>query len=415
MKVTVINHSDSRGGASVVSMRLVRALREAGVDARMIVARPDGALPPYVTTAASPAATKGAFLLEEGLTWLDNGMSRKNLFALDAARAGLPLEKHPWVRDADVVCLNWVNQGMLSLRGVERIAAAGKPLVWTMHDMWNATGLCHHAGECTRYREECGRCPLMQCRRHADDLSHRRYLRKKLCYGRAGITFVAVSSWLADRCRESGLMQGQRVEVIPNAFPVDEFGLEPLHSRAELGLPDDGRHIVVMGAARLDDPVKGLPLAVETLNRLADAGYGQKVVAVFFGAMRDARALDGLRLPHVQMGAVADASRLRSLYAHARVVLSTSLYETLPGTLIEGQAAGAYPVSFGQGGQRDIIDSPRTGYIAGYLDTADMAAGIARAIDGEPCREELRASVAARFAAPAVAARYIELFEGLLR
>ena len=97
MKVTVINHSDSRGGASVVSMRLVRALREAGVDARMIVARPDGALPPYVTAAASPAATKGAFLLEEGLTWLDNGMSRKNLFALDAARAGLPLEKHPRV------------------------------------------------------------------------------------------------------------------------------------------------------------------------------------------------------------------------------------------------------------------------------------------------------------------------------
>ncbi|MDE6498762.1 MAG: glycosyltransferase [Muribaculaceae bacterium] len=416
MKVTLINHSDCRGGASVVSMRLVRALRDAGVDARMIVARAEGAVrPAFVARAASAAATTAAFLAEEGMTWLDNGLSMKNLFALDAARAGLPLERHPWVRDADVVCLNWVNQGMLSLRGVERIAALGKPLVWTMHDMWNATGLCHHAGECTRYMEQCGHCPLMQCPSHGNDLSHRRHLRKMQCYDRSGITFVAVSSWLAERCRESSLMRGRRVEVIPNAFPVDEFSLEPAHTRAELGLPDDGRHIIVMGAARLDDPVKGLPLAVETLNRLAAAGYGERVLAVFFGALRDGHALSGLRMPHVHLGTVGDAARLRSLYAHARVVLSTSHYETLPGTLIEGQAAGAYPASFGRGGQRDIIDAPRTGYIARYPDTADLAAGIAAAIEREPDREALRASVTARFAAPAVAARYIELFEGLMQ
>ncbi|MDE6286708.1 MAG: glycosyltransferase [Muribaculaceae bacterium] len=416
MKVTLINHSDCRGGASVVTMRLARALRDAGVDARVIVARAEGAeRPSFVATAASRVATTAAFLAEEGMTWIDNGLSMKNLFALDAARAGLPLERHPWVRDADAVVLNWVNQGMLSLRGVERIAALGKPVLWTMHDMWNATGLCHHAGECRRYAEQCGNCPLMQCRSHGNDLSHRRYLRKMQCYDRSGITFVAVSSWLAGRCRESSLMRNRRVEVIPNAFPVEEFGLDPAHSRTELGLPDDGRHIVVMGAARLDDPVKGLPLAVETLNRLAAAGYGERVLPVFFGALRDGHALDGLRMPHVHLGTVTDAAMLRSLYAHSRVVLSTSLYETLPGTLIEGQAAGAYPVTFGHGGQRDIIDAPLTGYIARDLDTADLASGIAAAIDREPDREALRASVTARFAAPAVAGRYIELIEELIR
>ncbi len=415
MKVVLINHSDCRGGASVVTARLAQALRAAGVDARMIVARAElEPRLPYETTAAGPAATKGAFLMEEGLTWLDNGLSRRNLFALDAARAGLPLHRHPWVREADAVCLNWVNQGMLSLRGVERIAALGKPVVWTMHDMWNATGLCHHAGECRRYEGACGACPLLQCPRHTADLSRRRYLRKARCYDRSGITFVAVSTWLAARCRESALLRERRIEIIPNAFPVEEFSLEPAHTRAELGLPDDGRRIVVMGAARLDDPVKGLPLAVETLNRLAEAGYGGRVLPVFFGALRDPHALDALAMEHVHLGPVADQARLRSLYAHSRAVLSTSLYETLPGTLIEGQAAGAYPVCFGRGGQSDIIDSPATGYIARGLDTADLAAGLAAAIDGEPDRALLRASVTRRFAAGAVAARYIGLIEGLL-
>ncbi len=314
-----------------------------------------------------------------------------------------------------MVCLNWVNQGMLSLGGVERIAAMGKPLVWTMHDMWCATGLCHHAGECSRYKGACGSCPLLQGPHGLRDLSRRRYDRKAACYGRSAITFVAVSTWLASLCRESPLLRDARVEVIPNAFPVEEFSLEPEMTLAETGLPDDGHHILLMGAARLDDPVKGLPVAIEALNILADSGYADRARAVFFGGLRDASALDGLRLPHTCLGTIDDGRRLRSLYAHARAVMSSSLYETLPGTLIEGQAAGAYPVCFGRGGQTDIVHSPHTGYIARWLDAADFAAGLRHAIDNAPDRTALRRSVADRFAAPAVAARYIDLFNSLLR
>lgn len=80
---------------------------------------------------------------------------------------------------------------------------------------------------------------------------------------------MAVSSWLAERCRRSPLFAGQELHTIGNAFPVDEFYTEARHSRASLGLPTEGK-IILMGAARLDDPVKGLPYAVEALNLLAD-------------------------------------------------------------------------------------------------------------------------------------------------
>lgn len=53
MKVTIINKSDATGGAAIVSYRLMEALTEAGVDARMVVADRQRPLP-RISLAASP-------------------------------------------------------------------------------------------------------------------------------------------------------------------------------------------------------------------------------------------------------------------------------------------------------------------------------------------------------------------------
>ena len=86
-----------------------------------------------------------------------------------------------------------------------------------------------------------------------------------------------------------------------------------------------GKKIILMGAARLDDPVKGLDYAVEILNKL----NADDTIAVFFGEIRNREALAGLHFPHIHIGTVSDAAILRELYARATVVISTSLYETL--------------------------------------------------------------------------------------
>ena len=408
MKIGLINHSDTRGGASVVSVRLLEALRALGADASMLVVRKAGDRP-YVHLAGNALSRKLPFLAEHARIFASNGFTRTDLFAASVATDGLPLSRHPLVRDADAVLLNWVNQGMLSLSEIGRMAASGKRVFWTMHDMWNLTGVCHHAGECGGYLREpgCGHCPLMHGRAGASDLSRRTWLRKRELYSKAGITFVAVSSWLADKCRRSTLMHGQRVEVVPNAFPVEDFYTVPKNQGAFPVLPSD-KKLIVMGAERLDSPVKGLRYAVEALNRLAGGGCDD-AMAVFFGGLRDPHALDGLRLPYVSLGTISDPAALRELYSRASAVLSSSLYETLPGTLIEGQAAGAFPVSFGEGGQPDIITHGRTGYIARYLDTADLAEGLRVALSQPVPREVLRESVAARFSAEAVAGRYLSL------
>ena len=407
MKVVLVNHSDTRGGASVVTLRLMQALRQAGVDASMLVTH-KATDSPYVHVAGPAWRSKAAFLAEHAEIFLRNGLSRANLFKASIATCGLPLHRHPLVEQADVVVLNWINQGMLSLKEISRIKA---PVVWTMHDIWPMTGVCHHTGGCNRYMRSCGHCHLMHGGSSATDLSSHTWRRKLALYDRKPIHFIAVSSWLAEQCARSALLRDRTVSIIPNAFPVADFAGAPAYTRAQLGLPDNKR-LIVMGAARIDDPIKGLPMAIEALNTVATRT--PDAMAVFFGAIRNPEALTGLRMPYVHLGPVSDGKRLQSIYAHSRCVLSSSHYETLPGTLIEGMAAGCVPVAYDHGGQRDIITHGVTGYLARYPDTADLAAGIESALTSDIAAASLLADVDARFSADAIAQKYINLFKQIL-
>ena len=70
--------------------------------------------------------------------------SKNHLFEIDTASAGSDITSLPEFREADIIHLNWINQGMLSLGSIRKIMKSGKPIVWTMHDLWPATGICQH-------------------------------------------------------------------------------------------------------------------------------------------------------------------------------------------------------------------------------------------------------------------------------
>ena len=414
LKVTLISHSDKVGGAAIVTFRLMQALRKAGVDARMITFVKSSE-DENIVEACHRNKRSALFLAERGYIFLQNGFSKKDLFKVSIANTGLHLDKHPWVADADVIALNWINQGMLSLEGIDRLSALGKPIIWTMHDMWCLTGICHHAHECSNYKEQCGNCSYLHFFSSRNDLSHRVWKLKKELYSRANIHFVAVSNWLAERCKESSLLQDKPVSVIHNAFPIEFYMTSPTMQAEELGI-DSSKNIIIMGAARLDDPIKGFDIAIDALNTFAEkyTEMAKDCIAVFFGDIRDSSLLGKIKMAYKHIGIINDAKTLRQTYASSKVVLSTSLYETLPGTIIEGQAAGCVPVSFGKGGQRDIIDHKKNGYIAEYKSPESIADGIAWALENAPDRDAQHEEVRKRFASDVIANKYIDLCNKLL-
>lgn len=414
MKVAIINRSDSLGGAAVVSRRLMEALRGAGVQADLLVLDRREKMS-GVHRVNDRLRARLSFLLERLQIFMGNGRSRENLFKADTAGFGVPLHRDPIVSEADVVCLAWINQGMLSLRGIEQIAALGKPVVWIMHDMWCCTGICHHAGECEGFTGECGLCPLLGRKASTGDLSHRIWRRKKRLNSRLNITYVAVSHWLQERCRTSSLLRQARVEVIPNAFPPTPY--RP-HDKGK------DKIIILIAAARLDDPVKGLPVLTEAASRLRmnapQVAARMQFIAV--GALKNPATLDDFPLP-VEKTGVVDSGTLASLYRRAHIVVSSSLYETLPGTLVEGQAYGALPVAFDRGGQADIITDGITGVLVPWDadPAARLAAGLLRGVEmvsstpWDELQQRLADSVRQRFDSAHVAAKYIRLFEQLLQ
>ncbi|MBP3349318.1 MAG: glycosyltransferase [Bacteroidaceae bacterium] len=411
MKVAIINRSDLRGGAALSSYRLMHALRHEGVDASMLVCDAVGS-DTHVTNYAHPLLDKYHFLAERLQIFCNNGFSRENLFKVDTADWGRDLSHHPIVQDADVVLLNWINQGAMSLDSIARICRSGKPVVWIMHDMWNCTGICHHAYDCERFKQACGACVYLASQ-SSTDLSHRSWRNKKVLYAMPNLHFVSVSNWLADKCRHSSLLGAKKVEVIPNTMPVESFTYAR-KPNADIGLLPDVK-VIAMGAARLDDPVKGFDILIDTTRYIREhrPQLAHKLHLMLFGDIRDASLLQQLALPYTHLGTIRN-HQIADVLSHADILLSTSLYESFGATLFEGQAAGCVPVTFGNGGQADIVNHLSTGYIARYKSCEDVANGIEWAVTTSIDRAMLHNEVVNRFSPQVVARRYIDYLSSLL-
>lgn len=390
-----------------MSRRLTEALREQGVEATMLVLE-KRSHSPFVVQARYPLLKPLAFLAERLQIFLNNGLSRRNLFKADTGAFGLPLWRHPVVKEADAVILNWVNQGMLSLGGVRRIARE-KRVIWTMHDQWNMTGVCHYSQECRRFEGECGNCPLLGGKKAAD-LSRKTWRRKRKLYAGAAIQFVAVSRWLAGEAAKSELMKHLPVAVIPNPFrsinlpaPAEKSGTR------ENALP-----VILFAAASLDNYMKGLDTFREAVNLLAES---RKFRVILMGAAKDPASLGGFRMETEYAGNVTGDDALAAVYSRADVLVNSSSFENLPGTLVEAQAYGAIPVTFDRGGQSDIIDHLHTGYLAPWSDAAperarNIADGITWALEQNPeIRQCMKKSVEEKFSYASVAGKYIELLK----
>ncbi|MBQ8866624.1 MAG: glycosyltransferase [Bacteroidaceae bacterium] len=417
MRVLIVNTSECTGGAAVAANRLTEALNNHGVKAKMLVRDKQT---DSITTASLPPSwrLRWNFLWERFVIWWKNGLRRKNLFAVSIANSGTDITRLPEFREADIIHLHWVNQGMLSLKGIRRILASGKPVVWTMHDMWPCTGICHHARECNGFHDACGQCWLLSFPKDKD-LSHRVFLKKQQVYAEGRLHMVAVSHWLQQQVQQSALTRDIPSSVIPNTLSLQKFHIrEKTKARRQLGLPTD-RCIILFGAARIDDPIKGFPTLLKAIGHLLSNGFYKKeeLHLAFFGKIKFPDAvLHHIPVEYTDLGWVNDSDTLSAIYSAADTTVCASLYETFGQTLIEAQACGCLPVSFGNSGQADIIRHRENGYLAQAYSVEDLAAGIHWAFtEGKEhiSPETMRNEVVHKYAGDVVASQYIQLYEKL--
>lgn len=400
MKILHVNTSATAGGAAIAARRIIQAEQRYGLDASLLT-RDD--LPDHL-------ADRRHFLTERLEVWLNQKLRRRNLWAIDAATQGSDITRLPAFQEADIIHLHWINQGMLSLDNIAAIRRTGKPVVWTMHDMWPFTAVCHHADECTAWHDgtSCRTCTLTA------RLAAATYARKAALYAPANglmpIHFVGCSQWLTDLARKSPLLSGHSIACIPNPIDTNFYAAaDKLQARQQLHLPD-ARPLILFIAYKASDPRKGIQYLME-----ATADMDADVVVVGQGAA-EACAAQGRKSRTgklIPIGPVSDDQTIRSLYQACDVLAMPTLRDNLPNTIVEAMACGLPCAGFRIGGLPEMIDHFKNGYLCAYRDATDLRRGLRYVLESPHIghlRRTARLKAVQTYSEPAVASKYASLY-----
>ena len=412
MRVLIVNTSERTGGAAVAANRLMKALNNHGIKAKMLVRDKET---DSLTVSALPRSPwlRWNFLWERLVIFVRCHFSRKHLFEIDLANTGSDITRLREFQEADIIHLHWINQGMLSLNSIRKILRSGKPVVWTMHDIWPATAICHVTLGCRHFTTRCYGCRLLG-KGDGDDLSTTVWQRKRRMLNDENIFFVACSRWLESEAKASALLKGHKITSIPN--PIDTHIYNRCHkkeARERLRLPQD-RRLILFSSQRVTTPLKGMDYLIEACQLLGDLTKSQTPYEVVILGGHAEEVVEQLPLKAHPLGYVNEEQRIVDVYNAADVFVLPSLSENLPNTIMEAMACGLPCVGFKVGGIPEEIDHKQNGYVADYRSAEDLARGIQWILneaDYESLSRNAIQKVVRNYSQQSVALRYAEVYQ----
>lgn len=411
MRVTHVCTHDGVGGAARSARRLHAALRDAGVDSRMVVARrttddPDVTEHRPLADRFGGAARRVARGVARRLRPAPPPGPRFEIFSRDLRdSSGLGPERYP----ADLHVFHWVAGFADSGAAAARFAARG-PVVWRLSDMAPFTGGCHYDAGCGRFAEACHACPQLH---PADRGLAARNLRRKAAALDAitpdALVVVGQSRWITEESKRSRLLGRFRHETIPNGVDTDTFRPDAAAGRASLGAD---RPVIAAVAQSFRGGRKGFDLFAAAIAKLAPAVREACDVVVIGKTPGDLPA--GFR----SLGEIDDPAGLAAAYAAADLFVCPSRQDNLPNTVLESLACGTPVVAFDVGGLPDLVTDGVDGHLVPPFETGAMAARLTELLGDADRRRAMghaaRRKVEADFTLAVHAARFRDLFAELV-
>ena len=264
----------------------------------------------------------------------------------------------------DVVHLHVLHHGYMDyIFLLDYLAREKLPVVYTMHDMWAATGGCYYysAQRCEKFQDGCRTCEAdpatLDCRpKQAEKLFS---IKKALFEKLDKLCFVAVSPWVEAEARRTMLAR-YPICTVWNALasPLD----------ADLSRQATGK-FRILGVAACWDKRKGIDRFFELAQLLGDR-FEIKLVG-------DAEETIKAKAPRniLFLGRVNDPAQLFALYAQADLHVSMSFEETFGMTFVEAALAGTKSMGFNKTAIPYVIEK-----VYGYVLKSDQVAEMADAI-----------------------------------
>ena len=376
MKVLFVNTNDTSGGAARAAMRIMRGVQQSGEETQMFVK--------YKNSQAEDVVPLSQFVPSDQLyrtfewivtkiknqwqhhKWRPYKHTKLNLYFSDlrSTRIHGALQKMEY----DILHLHWINNRFLDIEELKKI---NKPIVWTLHDSWPFTGICHVSYECKKYINHCGHCPLLgaKCRK---DLSYEVFEKKLEAYKDLDLHIVTPSRWLGQCVKRSALLRKYPVTIIPNGVDIELY--QPMNNadaRKVLGVELNKKYLLFGAMQALEDSNKGFEYLKEALKQMKDTD----IELLVYGTNEDMKQYD-LPIQARSLGYINNDKMMVLLYNAADVCIVPSLSENLSNTIMESLACGTPVVAFRIGGNGDMINHKRNGYLAREKDSEDLSEGI---------------------------------------
>lgn len=407
MKILIVSTSDIKGGAAKASYRLHKSLLSKNIDSKMLV--------------QSKTSDDYTILTEDG-RWAKNVDKLRPIIEKLPVRFYKDRTKTPfspsWFGfssvvdkineiNPDVVHLHWICGGMIKIEDLAKIKA---PIVWSLHDMWAFTGGCHYDENCDAFKANCGNCKVLGSKK-TNDLSRKVFNRKLKTYSKmSDIIVVGSSKWISECAKNSTLFKKRKIVTLPNCIDSKLFlPIDKNLVRGIFDIPIDKKVILFGAMNSLGDLRKGAKELFIAINLLKL----KDTVFVISGSSRPQK-IPKLKYPVYFIPPLEDEVSLPLMYNVADVMIVPSLQENLANSIVESLSCGIPVVAFDIGGNKDMIEHKKNGYLSKAKNPEDMAAGIEWILENSDytgLATNARKTILSKFDSSVVSSKYIDLYK----
>lgn len=327
MKVAMVSTAKNRGGAARMAMTLAKGIQNL-----------DSSISMTFYHAEDNQQADGVKGLKKPLLRETNALLARLGGARCVLDGGVAEQIIAETQNADLLHIHNLHGYYLNYEKLLR-AWRDRPIVWTWHDMWGATGRCGYSLECTGWQSGCLICPHKEYYPTAWlDFASAEFAAKTHLFSQLQkLVVVSPSQWLADIATARNVFQ-QPVQVIPNPVNTDQYQvINAEEAKSQLGLDIDKQYILFI-AADCNNANKGYADFLQIIEQ--GQLYG---IAVGIPPENQSKRI-------VYPGAIGSPQELSKYYSAAELMVITSKQDNYPNTVMESMACGTPVMGYAVGG-----------------------------------------------------------------